>query len=764
MVDAQRSESQAELATGSAIQLAIEGMTCASCVARVERLATRLPGVEAAAVNLATAQATVRYDAAQATPEQIVAAIAQGGFQATLRTADAAADDAAAAARSAREQRSLWRDLWFAAALTLPLVLLSMGPMLWPGLGEAMTALLPRGGWWWIEWLLVTPVLLWAGRRFFRHGVPALLRLTPEMNALVMLGTTSAWLYSTVVLLAPELFPEGARGVYFEAIGVIVTLVLLGRYLESKSRGRASAAIRRLLALQPPTACVVRAGGEEEIAATQVESGERVVVRPGERLPVDGKIVEGSSYVDESMVTGEPVPVARGVGDEVIGGTVNRSGAFVYVATRVGAATVLGQIVRMVEEAQAAKPPIQALVDRIAGVVVWAAIAVALSAAVLWWGLGFGVDHALVVAAAVLLIACPCAMGLATPLAIMVGTGRGAEQGILFRRGAAFQAAAEVDTVALDKTGTLTLGAPQLVAIEVADGFFADDVLAQAAAVEQRSEHPLAEAVVAAAQQRRLQIGEVTAFAAEPGYGVQGEVDGVRVAVGAWRFLDRLGVPVSRPLYEQAARWAEEGRTAFYVVIGERVAAVLAVADPVKEGAAAAIRALHGMGLRTLILTGDHRATAEAVARKLGVAEVRSEVLPADKAAAIATLQGEGRRVAFIGDGINDAPALARADVGVAVGSGTDIAIESADVVVMSGDPRSMARGLGLARRTFKTIRQNLFWAFVYNLTLMPVAAGVLYPFWGVLLSPMMAAAAMTLSSLLVVSNSLRLRRASLAA
>ncbi|BAU56946.1 lead [Halorhodospira halochloris] len=739
------------------LELVIEGMTCASCVARVERMATRLPGVHSASVSLPTERATISFDPAQVDSEQIIEAISKGGFKATVRR-----DQERSMPDSARELGSLWRDLWLAVALTIPLVAVAMGPMLLPGLDSAMQQVLAERSWLWVEWLLVTPVLLWAGRRFFARGAPALLRLHPEMNSLVMLGTSAAWLYSTTVLLWPELFPEQARGVYFEAVGVIITLVLVGRYFELKSRGQASQAIRRLLELQVPSARVIRQGREEEVEVKRLEPGDQVVVRPGERLPVDGRIIEGSSYIDESMVTGEPVPVARGVGDEVVGGTVNRSGSFTFAASRVGADTVLGQIVRMVEGAQASKPPIQSLVDRVAGWVVWAAIALAIGAALSWSLLGFGIDHALVVAAAVLLIACPCAMGLATPMAIMVGTGRGAEQGILFRRGAAFQASAGVNVVVMDKTGTLTVGRPVLTDIEPADGFMADDVLVQAAAVEGRSEHPLAEAIVAAAHARNLGVAEVADFAAVPGYGVQGKVDGEEIVVGARRFLNQLQIMVPRGLHERAAELAKQGRTPLFVAIGGRVAALLAVADPIKEGSKPAINALHSMGLRTVMLTGDDRETADAVARQIGITEVKADVLPADKEAVIGEMQSKGLRVAFVGDGINDAPALARADVGVAVGTGTDVAIEAGDVVIMAGDPRSMARGLSLARRTFRTIRQNLFWAFVYNITLMPVAAGVLYPLWGVLLSPMMAAAAMSLSSLLVVSNSLRLRRVEL--
>ena len=741
------------------IELSIEGMSCASCVARVERLASRLEGVESASVSLATERATVTYEPEQVTPERIAEAITRGGFRAEPRH-----DDAEAEAGRDREVAALRRDLILAAALTVPLVLVAMGPMVSPTLEAWMLALLPERGWLWVELVLATPVLAWTGRRFFAHGWPALRRLAPEMNTLVMLGSSAAWLYSTVLLLAPGLFPEAARGVYYEAVGVIITLVLLGRYLELKSRGRASEAIQRLMALQAPTARVERGGAEVEVGVGEVQPGERVVVRPGERVPVDGRIVAGSSYVDESMVTGEPVPEVRAEGDEVVGGTVNKTGAFTFEATRVGGDTVLGQIVAMVEQAQASKPPIQSLVDRISGVVVWGAIGLAVAAIATWLGLGYGVDHALVVAASVLLIACPCAMGLATPMAIMVGTGRGAEQGILFRHGSAFQASAGIDTVVLDKTGTLTEGRPAVTELVPAQGWTEASLLGYAGALEASSEHPLGEAIVHTARGRGITLPSVEGFEAVPGYGVEARVAGSAVAVGARRYMDRHGVAVAEGIAARADELAGQGRTPVYVAVDGELAGLIAVADPVKDGAEAAIAGLHGMGLRTVMLTGDDHATAQAVARQLGIREVRAEVLPADKEREIQSLQGEGRQVAFVGDGINDAPALARANVGVAVGTGTDVAIESGDVVIMAGDPRSIARGLGLARRTFRTIRQNLFWAFVYNVTLMPVAAGVLFPWLGVLLSPMLAAGAMSLSSLLVVTNSLRLRRAALPA
>ncbi|MBK1726787.1 heavy metal translocating P-type ATPase, partial [Halorhodospira neutriphila] len=487
---------------------AVRGMSCASCVARVERALQRLPGVITATVNLATERAAVTYLPEATAPQQLYDAVAETGYEAVPPGAEGQAeagggtDEPAAEGGGRGELGRLRTEAWLAGALTVPLLAIAMGPMLIPGLERAMAALMPWAGWHWVEFALATGILFGAGRRFFRIGAPALRRLAPEMNSLVLLGTSAAWGYSTLVLLAPQLFPAAARGVYFEAIGVIITLILVGRYHETRVRGEASDAIRKLLSLRTPTARVVREGVEQEVDAAAVAVGDELRVRPGERIPVDGEVIEGQSYVDESMVTGEPVPAAKGSGDEVIGGTVNRNGALSLRVTRVGESTVLGQIVRLVEEAQGSKPPIQGVVDRLAGLVVWGAIAIAAVAAVLWGLLGPAPNYALVVAASVLLIACPCAMGLATPMAIMVGSGKGAEHGILFRRGAAFQRVAQVDTAVLDKTGTLTEGRPALTDIEPLEGWTADGVLALAAAVEGRSEHPLGEAVAAAARER----------------------------------------------------------------------------------------------------------------------------------------------------------------------------------------------------------------------------------------------------------------------
>ncbi|ROR34784.1 heavy metal translocating P-type ATPase [Inmirania thermothiophila] len=737
-------------------ELGVKGMTCAACVRRVERALGKLPGVLSASVNLATGRATVEHLADAVTPAALGAAVRAAGYEPVL---GAAADADREQAEREAEIRGLGRDLTAAAALTVPLVLIAMGPLFFPALGGLLEAVAPPAFWHGLEFLLATPVLFGAGRRFFRSGWAELRHASPGMNSLVMLGTSAAWGYSVLALAAPGLFPEGTANLYFEAAAVIVTLILLGRYLEARAKGRTSEAIRRLMALQARTARVLRGGEAVEVPVEEVLPGDLVVVRPGERVPVDGTVTEGSSYVDESMLSGEPVPVAKGPGDTVVGGTVNKTGSFTFRAERVGADTVLAQIIRMVEEAQAAKPPIQQLADRIAGVFVPVVMVVAALTFVIWLLVGPSpaLSYAFVAAVSVLLIACPCAMGLATPTAIMVGTGRGAEMGVLFRKGTALELLARVDTVVLDKTGTVTRGRPELTDLVVVEGEEAE-VLRRVAAAEARSEHPIAEAVVEAARARGLDLPEVAAFEAVPGYGIEAEVEGRRIQVGADRYMARLGIDLG-PVAGRVEAWADAAKTPLYAAVDGRLAAALAVADPVKEGSREAVEALHRLGLAVAMVTGDHRRTAEAVARAVGIERVMAEVLPEHKAEEVRRLQAEGRRVAFVGDGINDAPALAQADVGVAIGTGTDVAIEAGDVILMSGDLRGIVNAVALARRTLRTIRLNFFWAYAYNVALIPVAAGALYPLLGVLLNPMLAAAAMSLSSVFVVTNSLRLRR-----
>lgn len=738
------------------VELSVEGMHCASCVGRVEKALRAVPGVTSASVNLATGRAAVEVTAGVDAARLLEAVRAAGYEAAVVADVDAKATEA----RRAKEAGALRRDLLVSALLSLPVVLLEMGGHLVPALAQYVESTIGARASWLVQFALSTVVLAGPGRRFFRAGIPSLLRGAPDMNSLVAVGTAAAYAFSVVATFAPRLLPAGTVHVYYEAAAVIVTLVLLGRSLEARARGRTSQAIRRLMGLQAKTARVRRGEGAVELPVTEVRPGDVVEVRPGERIPVDGEVVEGTSYVDESMLTGEPVPVEKAVGATVVGGTVNQTGALALRATAVGSRTVLAQIVRMVEQAQAAKLPIQALVDRIA---LWFVPAVMGAAALtfLAW-IAFGpkpaLTFALVNAVAVLIVACPCAMGLATPTSILVGTGRGAEIGVLFRKGDALQRLREVRVVAVDKTGTLTVGRPALTDLEVAEGFSRTEVLAQMAAVEDRSEHPIARAVVEAARAEGLPLAEVTAFETVPGYGVRAVVGGARIEIGADRFMRRLGLdPTS--FAEAAARLAAHGKTPIYVAVDGRLAAIAAVADPIKESAPGAIAALHALGLEVAMVTGDDRRTAEAIARQLGIDRVVAEVLPDGKVDAVRALQAEHGRLAFVGDGINDAPALAEADVGVAIGTGTDVAIEAADVVLMSGHLEGVPNAIALSRATMRNIRQNLFWAFAYNTALIPVAAGVLYPIGGPLLSPAFAAGAMALSSVFVVGNALRLRR-----
>ncbi|MGI1663785.1 heavy metal translocating P-type ATPase [Palleronia sp. KMU-117] len=735
--------------------LDVEGMTCASCVARIEAALAAVPGVVEATVNFAANTAQVRALAGAVDTPTLVAAVTKAGYGATPRSARTATTPAD---RADAEHARLRRNTQIAAALTLPVFLLEMGGHLVPALHHWIAATIGMQTSWAIQFVLTTLVLAGPGREFFLKGVPALLRGAPEMNSLVAVGTAAAWGYSMMALTAPGLFPEGTRAVYFEAAAVICTLILAGRMLEARAKGRAGAAIARLVGLQPKTARVLHGGATEDRPLEALSPGDLILVRPGERLPVDGVVAEGAGTVDESMITGEPMPVPKGEGDAVTGGTVNGTGALTIRATAVGRDTVLAQIIRMVEEAQGAKLPIQRLVDRVTRIFVPAVLVLAVLTVAAWLLLApeGARGLALVAGVSVLIIACPCAMGLATPMSILVGTGRAAELGVLFRRGDALQKLAGAKVVAFDKTGTLTRGHPEVTEVVLAEGFARDDVLPLIAAVEAASEHPLAAAVTRAWTGARPLA---TGVKSHTGRGVAGEVDGSRVLVGSARFLRDEGVDTA-PLDAAMAGVARKARTPVLAAINGRAVAVLAIADPVKPEAAAALAGLHGAGLATAMVTGDTRATAEVIAADLGIDTVLAEVLPRGKADAVADLRARHGAVAFVGDGINDAPALAAADTGIAIGTGTDVAIESADVVLMSGDPRGVVTALELSTATMRNIRQNLFWAFAYNAALIPVAAGVLYPVTGLLLSPALAAGAMALSSVFVVTNALRLRRA----
>ncbi|GAA0501991.1 heavy metal translocating P-type ATPase [Deinococcus depolymerans] len=743
-------------------ELSVQGMTCAACTARVERALKRLPGVLDASVNLATERARVTYLPGAATPADLKTAVEQAGY--TVLTApppggSGAADRASLeqAARSEHE-RSLERDLRLSAIFAVPLLLLAMLPMLWMPLHMALTGTLGEGGLNLLMLLLAAPVQFGPGRRFLRLGWSALRHGSPDMNTLVMIGTGAAFLYSLLVTVAPGLFPAGTAHVYFEASAVVITLILLGKVLEARAKGRSSAAMTALLRLQPTTARVTRDGQELDVPTGEVRTGDLILVRPGERVPVDGEVQGGDSWVDEGMLTGESVPVHKTPGAAVTGGTVNGTGSFTFRATHVGADTALARITRLVEDAQASKPPIQGLADRVVAVFVPAVLVVA-ALTFLAWLLGGpqGLSHALVNTVAVLIIACPCAMGLATPTSVMVGTGRAASLGVLFKSGAALEALHRADVIALDKTGTLTLGRPELTDLILTGAQDRAAALTLIAAAERGSEHPVARAIVTAARAEGLDLPDASAFRALPGEGIEATVNGRAVQIGSDRLMTRLGLDVT-PLAKQADALADLGRTPLYAAVDGQLIAALAVADPIKPGSREAVRALQAAGRRVVMITGDHARTAQAVARQLGITDVRAEVHPAQKSAAVRALQAGGQQVAFVGDGINDAPALAQADVGVAIGTGTDVAAETAGVILMSGDLRGVPNAVALSRATLNNIRGNLFWAFAYNVLLIPVAAGVLEPTLGLRLNPVLAAAAMGLSSVFVLSNALRLR------
>ncbi len=742
------------------VDLQVGGMTCASCVGRVERALKKVPGVQSAVVNLATERASVQLQGS-VDVSRLIAAIEKAGYeaQAVLHNAGATGEDATAQ-RQAQERESLQRSLIFASVFALPVFVLEMGAHMVPAFHHWIAGTIGTQNSWYIQFALTAVVLFGPGRRFFDKGVPALLRAAPDMNSLVAVGTSAAFAYSVVATFVPQWLPAGTVNVYFEAAAVIVALILLGRFLEARAKGNTSEAIRRLVQLQAKTARVRKGGVVQEIDIAQVRGGDVIEVRPGERIPVDGLVIEGHSFVDESMISGEPVPVEKAEGAEVVGGTVNQNGALAFSATKVGADTLLAQIIRMVEQAQGSKLPIQALVDRITMWFVPAVMAAALLTFVVWliWGPDPALSFALVNAVAVLIIACPCAMGLATPTSIMVSTGRAAQMGVLLRKGEALQQLKDARVVAVDKTGTLTRGRPELTDLVLAEGFERAVVLAQVAAVEDRSEHPIARAIVDAAKSEGLEIPSISDFASVTGFGVRAVVLGDQVEIGADRFMRELGLSVDG-FAAEAERLGSEGKTPLYAAIGGKVAAMIAVADPIKPTTKPAIDALHALGLKVAMITGDNRHTAEAIARQLGIDEVVAEVLPGGKVETVKRLKAEHGTLAYVGDGINDAPALAEADVGIAIGTGTDIAIEAADVVLMSGDLSGVSNAIALSKATMKNIGENLFWAFAYNVALIPVAAGLLYPFNGMLLSPVFAAGAMALSSVFVLSNALRLKR-----
>ncbi|MDU9006760.1 Cu+-exporting ATPase [Litoreibacter meonggei] len=739
------------------VTLNVGAMSCASCVGQVEQALKAAPGILDVAVNLAAETAAVSYLPDVITPKEIAESSTAAGYPAEVADTDA---QVSRSERKADEAKVLARRVVFAAILTVPVFILEMGKHTIPGFEELIERTIGIQTSWLIQFALATVVLFGPGWGFFAKGIPALLRRVPDMNSLVALGTGAAWSYSVVATFLPDLLPDGVRAVYFEAAAVIVVLILLGRFLEARAKGKTGAAIQALLGLQARTARVLRNGQASEVEIEALRIGDLVLVRPGERVPVDGDVTDGSSNVDESMITGEPLAVPKTAGNPVTGGTVNGTGSLTIAATRVGADTTLAQIIRMVEEAQGAKLPIQGLVDRVTMWFVPAVLVLALVTVAVWLLVGPdpALTFALVAGVSVLIIACPCAMGLATPTSIMVGTGRAAEMGVFFRKGDALQHLDEVDIVALDKTGTVTQGQPSLTDLITTDGFDRAETLALIASVEAQSEHPVAEAIVQSAENEGVSWPDATEFRSVTGYGVEALVQGRKVLVGADRFMAQRGIDIG-PLEDRERALADKGRTALFAAVDGSLAAVIAVSDPVKSSSADVIRALHDRGIKVAMITGDKKATADAIAREVGIDHVVAGVLPDGKVAALQELKQGNRKIAFVGDGINDAPALAHADVGIAIGTGTDVAIESADVVLMSGDLRGVVNAIEVARTTMRNIRQNLIWAFGYNVALIPVAAGALYPAFGLLLSPIFAAGAMALSSVSVLSNALRLRR-----
>jgi Cu+-exporting ATPase len=739
----------------TALDIPVEGMSCASCVAKIEKALLEKKGVLKASANLASGRVHVEFLSTEVAASELKNIIRSLGYR-VLEAREGEEEDFERAARQG-EYRSLKRSFYLSLVLTLPVLAGSMlQAVAW------VPAFLKNP---FVLWAMVTPVQWGAGFRFLRGAWAAFRHRTADMNTLISVGTLAAYFYSAAAVVFPGFFRFGGHApeVYFETSAVIITLILFGRLLEARAKGRASEAIRKLAGLQSKRARVVRGGREEDIPIEDVAVGDIILVRPGERIPTDGRVKSGRSAVDESMITGESLPVIKQSGDEVIGATMNKTGSFEFRATKVGRDTALAQIIKLVQEAQGSKAPIQRLADVIAGTFVPVVMSIALLTFVLWFDFGPqpGLRLALLNFVAVLIIACPCALGLATPTAVMVGTGRGAEQGILIKGGESLETAHKLTTLVFDKTGTLTKGQPEVTDVVPRLPYDRRGLLALAAAVERQSEHPLAEAVVKKAREEGLALEVASGFNAVEGQGVEAEVAGQKILVGSRGFLETNGIQAGElaEMAERAESLAQEGKTPVFVAAGGRPAGLLAVADALKESSIQAIKRLTSMGLEIIMLTGDNRRTAEAVAQAAGIDRFLAELRPEHKVAEIRRLQQEGRRVGMVGDGINDAPALAQADIGIAIGSGTDIAMEASDITLIKGDLMGVAAALELSRRTIRTIKQNLFWAFIYNTAGIPVAAGLLYPFFGLLLNPMIASAAMAFSSVSVVANSLRLRR-----
>jgi len=741
---------------GTNVKIGIENLRCASCVKFIEDELKATHGVINATVNIATQEATVDYVPQNTTLSELNKAIETWGYKTRPATSEAPVDKQEEA--HAREYRKLMNKFWFAAAVAVPVMATAyyqVVPFLRDLSMDSLRVL------WGMTALLTLPVMFWSGSDFFTGAWAAFKHRSANMNTLIALGTGAAWLYSTFAILFPSVFPEGTSEPFFDVVAVVIALVVLGQALELRAKGQSSSAIKKLLGLQAKTARVIRDGKEMDLPVEEVLVGDVIQVRPGEKVPVDGVIIEGSSAVDESMLTGESMPASKKVGDEVIGATINKTGAFKFRATKVGKDTALAQIVKMVQDAQNSKAPIARLADTVSGYFVPIVMILAVWTFVIWFVIGPQPQfvYALVTSVTVLIIACPCALGLATPMSLMVGIGKGAENGILIRSGEALQTARAIQTVVLDKTGTITKGKPELTDIVISDQPIVkdDELLRLASSVEKVSEHPLAQAIVEGAQARKLELAEVKDFEAIPGHGVSAKVEDKHLLIGNLKLMNREKIALGS-LEEKSKSLADDGKTPMFIALDGKAAGIIAVADTVKEDSTEAIKALQGLGIEVVMITGDNRRTAEAIARKVGVTRVLAEVLPEDKAKNVQLLQAEGKKVAMVGDGINDAPALAQADVGLAIGTGTDVAIEASDITLIKGSLKGVVTAIEVSRATMNNIYQNLVGAFFYNVLGLPVAMGLLFPFFGILLSPLIAGAAMAFSSVTVVGNANRLR------
>ncbi len=733
----------------------VRGMTCASCVSAIEKAVTVLRGVSKASVNFATEKATVEYDPSATRLSEIKKAILEAGYE-PLNVEQTETEDIEREFRQ-RETRTLQTKLIVSITLSLPLLYIAMGHMI--GLPVPLLISPEQNPFnFAVIQLLLTIPIAGAGYKFYTIGFPKLLKGHPNMDSLIAIGTGAAIIYgifATLQISSGNV--QYAENLYFETAGVIIALILLGKYLESMSKGKTSEAIKKMMGLQPKTALVIQDDKEIIIPVEEVEAGDLIIVKPGEKIPVDGKVIAGSTSVDESMLTGESIPVEKNPGNQVTGGTINKNGSIRFKATRVGKDTALAQIIKLVQDAQGSKAPISKLADVISGYFVPIVIAIAILSGAAWFITGQSTVFALTIFISVLIIACPCALGLATPTAIMVGTGRGAEQGVLIKGGESLEIAHKLNTIVFDKTGTITEGKPKVTDIVSAGKYKEDDILRWAASAEKPSEHPLGEAIIQGAEERNLALSEISNFQALPGRGIEGDIEGKKMLLGNLKLMDEKEIEVT--LKKEAGQLASQGKTPIYLAAEGKLEGLVAVADVVKESSAEAIRQLHGMGIEVAMITGDNKATAEAIARTVNIDIVLAEVLPGDKAKEVKKLQAQNKKVGMVGDGVNDAPALAQADVGIAIGSGTDVAMESADIVLMKSDLMDVVTAIQLSKNTIRVIKQNLFWAFAYNTAGIPVAAGLLFIFGGPLINPIFAAAAMAFSSISVVTNALRLRK-----